>query len=272
MLHKFVVQCRNTGVPGLLWWLPLHSVARLSWFGVSFQLSVRKFQSSKLLKRLSCFALLHSLQQPQWKSIPPLGTFVGGAALESCVNFRVMLPLHQRKEKKTALRVIYRFIMTFWIYLCISVSFSFYSLILQKHTIVSVNIFFCICAFASFDLLLTMSVTAFPFFLDYGGFANCQKLNISFDLISSCPICSIQPSLLLCVEFNILICLWMQNDMSRKCQSHIFWKMGPILSLWLSTLTASRGPGECLPVDKNALASQHNTPQPCTLQSPTNSS
>ena len=196
-----------------------------------------------------------------------------------CCSFRLLHKLQgdaaspsKKGRKKTALRIIYRFIMTFWIYLCILVSFSFYSLTLQKHTIVSVNIFFCICAFASFDLLLTVSPTAFPFFLDYGGFASCQKLSISFDLISSCPICSIQPSLFLCVEFNILICLWMQNDKSRKCQSHIFWKMGPILSLWRSTLTESRGPGECLPVDKNALALQHNAPQPCTLQSPTNSS
>lgn len=62
-----------------------------------FKCSCEKFQGSKTAEEsLGCFAQLDSLPRPQRNSTAPLGN--GGAALDSCLNFRVMMPLHQKQH------------------------------------------------------------------------------------------------------------------------------------------------------------------------------
>lgn len=140
---------------------------------------------------------LHSLPRPPlWKSTPPKGTFVGGAALNSRINFRVMLPLHQKM--KTALRntrIIYRFIMTFWIYLCIQF------LSVSEAKLNSPETHHCLCKYiwSIFSFAHIRISRLLKFFVFFSSVT--LKLNISFDLISSCPICVVVSSLQPYLEF-----------------------------------------------------------------------
>lgn len=126
---------------GSLWRLQLHSLALLGWSGVSFSPFVRKFQSSKTAEEYpGCFAQLCSLPWPQWKSTLPLGNVCWWT------SFRLLHKLQgdDALPSKTALqntRMIYRFILTFWIELCI---FQFLHLnsTLQKHCLC-----ICVCRF-----------------------------------------------------------------------------------------------------------------------------
>lgn len=71
------------------------------------------------------------------------------------------------------------------------------------------------------------------------------KSNISFDIISSSPVCCIVASLQPYLEFIQKNLFGDANWWEGKCQCHILILMGPVLSLWWSVLLASRSPGEC---------------------------
>lgn len=160
-------------------------VAHCRWFGVgssSFELLVWKREISKSAGECwSCFAQLCAAPAATTLTPTPMASLSqhstpengGGAALDSCINFRVMMPLHQKQHLENNIQIYYDFLNLF-MYL---VSFSFSkSLTLQKHGIflcVSVNIIEVYASVLCLQLLTTTSATAYPSFL--WSFAHIHK-------------------------------------------------------------------------------------------------
>lgn len=89
---------------------------------------------------------LCGLTWPQWEQHSPLGkTFGAGAALDSCINFRVMMPLHQKKMRQTKRQHLELPEQYSDLFMFLSVSTQYSAL--QKHIIVCLNTFNLVLSF-----------------------------------------------------------------------------------------------------------------------------